>query len=115
MTTRDEVNQFLRTFKAKLKVYDIIFTDDRAKNTQALLDLEITPDDRKKVLEQLEVTGYVEGPLDETMYGGGAMWVFGSVIKGKEIYIKITQGMANGPVICISFHSSEHDLNYPFR
>ena len=39
MATRLEVQRFLRTFHAKLKVFDILFRDDRGKNQQALFDL----------------------------------------------------------------------------
>lgn len=39
MATRTEVEQFLNQFHEKLKIYDIIFRDDRGKNTQALAEL----------------------------------------------------------------------------
>jgi hypothetical protein len=43
------------------------------------------------------------------------MWVFGKMVKKKEIYIKITIGMVNNQTICISFHIAEFDMNYPFK
>ena len=36
-----------------MKIWDVVFRDDRGKNTQALLDLELRPIDRKKILENL--------------------------------------------------------------
>mgnify|MGYP007008931212 CR=1 FL=1 len=40
MATREEVERFINNFQSKLKVFQIIFRDDRGKNTQALAELE---------------------------------------------------------------------------
>lgn len=114
MSEKNDVEQFLRDFKVKLKIFDVVYVN-REKNTQALLDLEMRPAERRKILEQLKTEDYCEGPLEETMYGGSNMWVFGKVISGKEIYIKIAMGLTSKPVICISFHLAEQPLNYPFK
>ena len=115
MINKKVVDSFLRDFKGKMKILDILFRDDRGKNKQTLIDLEISPYQRKNVLEKLEVTDYSEGPIEEKLYGGSDMWVFGKEVKNKEIYIKITMGYSNSSVICISFHRAEHKLNYPFE
>ena len=115
MSTKDEVSEFLRFFKEKMKIWDVLFRDDRGKNTQTLADLELRPIDRNKVLEKLAVEDYSQGPLEETMYGGTAMWVFGKEVKKSEIYIKITLGLAGGSVLCISFYIAEYPMRYPFK
>ncbi|MEY3443828.1 MAG: hypothetical protein RLZZ519_2109 [Bacteroidota bacterium] len=108
--------KFLRNFKEKLKVFDILFLDDRGKNVQSMATLEITPMMRRKVIESLVVEDYSEGPLAEAMYGGNAeMWVFGRIVKRQEVYIKITMGGIVSAVICISFHIAEFPMKYPFR
>lgn len=114
MPNKSEVDQFLKEFRVKLKVFDVIYVD-RKKNTQALLDLELVPAVRRQTLEQLKIEDYSEGPLEETMYGGSHMWVFGKEVVGKELYIKVAMGQSNYPVICISFHIAESELNYPFK
>ena len=43
------------------------------------------------------------------------MWVFGKSVKNTEVYIKISLGRTDHPVICISFHPAEHNLTYPFK
>jgi hypothetical protein len=43
------------------------------------------------------------------------MWVFGKDVKKNEVYIKITMGFAGGSVICISFHTAEYPIRYPFK
>jgi hypothetical protein len=53
--------------------------------------------------------------LEEKMYGGEDMWVFGKTIKKKEVYIKITIGPMGSSVICISFHMAQHKMNYPLK
>lgn len=115
MATPEEIQQFLQDFKIKLEIWGIVFRDDRNKNTQALLNLEITTTDRINILKGIEIKDYCEGPLEEKFMNGVAMWVFGKLVKGKEVYIKITLGMAGGQVICISFHIAEFVLKYPLK
>ncbi len=115
MTTIYEVESFLKEFKTKMRFFPILFLDDRGKNAQALLDLEITPITRKEIIGKLNTGDYCEGPLEEKMRGILPMWVFGKEIKGTEVYIKISMGIANSSVICISFHLAEYPMNYPFK
>jgi len=115
MSTELEVSSFLRDFKEKMKFWDVLFRDDRGKNAQTLVDLELRPTERKAILETLEIKDYSEGPLEEKLYGGADMWVFGKTVKGKEVYIKITMGVMGSSVICISFHLAQHKMQYPLK
>ncbi|MBO5796605.1 MAG: DUF4089 domain-containing protein [Bacteroides sp.] len=114
MVTKEDVQRFLDCVQEKIKVFGILYRDDRGKNTQALLDLEITPQYRDRVIENLEVIDYSDGPIVDTLNKYGEMWVFGKDVKGKEVYIKITQGMGTS-AICISFHIAEYPMKYPFK
>lgn len=115
MVTKDEVEKFLNQFYEKLKVYDIVFWDDRGKNAQALVDLEITPSGRLEVIKKITVEDYSEGPIVNTMNKLGDLWVFGKDVKGQEVYIKISLGLPNSRTICISFHKAEYPMVYPFK
>jgi hypothetical protein len=115
MATREEVEKFLNGFHAKLKIFQIIFRDDRGKNMQALAELEITPTHRENVIKEIVVEDYSEGPIIDTLNKCGEMWVFGKDVKGQEVYIKITLGYPNAATICISFHKAEHPMKYPFK
>jgi len=115
MSSPQKVTTFLQEFKQKMKIWDVLFRDDRGKNSKTLADLELRPIERRKVLEELKAEDYSQGPLEEKLYGGSDMWVFGKTIKSREVYIKITMGMKGASVICISFHLSEHKLNYPLK
>lgn len=115
MSTEPEVAFFLKNFKEKMKFWDVLFRDDRGKNAQALIELELRPVERKVILETLESREYSEGPIEEKLYGGADMWVFGKIVKKKEVYIKITMGAMNSSVICISFHLAQHKMKYPLK
>lgn len=115
MSTEAEVTSFLKNFKEKMKIWDVLFRDDRGKNARTLVELEIRPIERKNILENLKAKDYSEGPLEEKLYGGTPMWVFGKIVKKREVYIKITMGATNSGVICISFHLAEHKMNYPLK
>lgn len=107
MNKEDEVSLFLKRFKDKAKIFGIIFRDDRGKNTQALLDLEITALKRLEIIKNLEVDDFVEGPLEDTLNKVADLWVFGKKVKSQDVYIKISMGIANNSAVCISFHVAE--------
>lgn len=50
MATENEVGRFLQQFFQKAKTFGLFFRDDRGKNMQALLDLDITPKLRKEAV-----------------------------------------------------------------
>lgn len=76
MNKEDEVSLFLKRFKDKAKIFSIVFRDDREKNTQALLDLEITALKRLEIIKNLKVDDFVEGPLEDTLNKVADLWVF---------------------------------------
>jgi len=115
MITKEEVEAFLSQFHTKMKIYGILYRDDRGKNQKALEELEIVPSYRKVVIESLEVEDYVQGPVIDKLNRLGEMWVFGKDVKGREIYIKIMLGGINCQTICISFHIAEQPLQYVFK
>jgi len=115
MATRNDVEQFLAQFKLKLEVFGVFFLDGREKNSQSLLDLNISRLERMAVVKSIEVVDYSEGPIRDVLNDYGEMWVFGKDVKGQEVYIKITMGRPNLNAICISFHVAEHPMQYPFK
>ena len=115
MITKEEVGAFLNKFNIKALVFGIRFRDDRQKNREALLQLEITHLQREAIIKNLQAEDYVEGPAIDSLNNESEMWVFGKDVKGREVYIKITLGYENGQTICVSFHLAEHKLDYPFK
>ena len=105
----EEVDEFLAAFHSKMNIWDVVFNDDRGKNIQALLDLEITPVYRKKILSAIERIDYSQGPNIDNQ------WVFGKKVNGTEVYIKIALGFPGTSTICISFHPAERQMTYPLK
>lgn len=108
-----EVGAFLSHFKIKMDVFDVIF-ENRVKNLQGLIDLEISPMKRREILKTLEIVDYFKGPNKDYL-DGPDLWEFGKMVNQKEAYIKVAMGNENWPVICISFHLAEKAIIYPFK
>ncbi len=112
---KEKVRIFLKEFKEKMLFWDILFRDDRGKNLNTLIELELRPIERKVIIESLDTCDYTKGPIEDKLCGGADMWVFGKTYKEQEIYIKITMGKFGNSVICISFHIAEHEMKYPLK
>lgn len=115
MATRGDVEKFLAQFQIKMRVYGILYRDDRGKNQEALEELEIVPSYRRVIIENLSVENYVQGAVIDELNSLGEMWVFGKDVRKREVYIKIMLGAEGCQTICISFHLAEHRLSYPFK
>lgn len=111
MTDRKDVVHFLKNLK-DASFWGYVFRDDRGKNADLFDTLKITPKDRESIIASLSVEDFSEGPLEDKLHQRGDMWVFGKVINGHEVYIKL---MLLQNVLCISFHLAEHSMNYPFK
>jgi hypothetical protein len=98
-----------------MKIFGILFRDDRGKNQATLQELEIVPSYRTVVIENLCAEDYVQGPVVDELNRLGEMWVFGKDVKGREVYIKVMITGVTSQTICISFHIAEHPLIYPFK
>jgi len=115
MVTKEQVESFLDQLHTKMKIFGIIFRDDRDINRSTLQELEIIPSYRKVVIENLRVEDYVQGPVVDELNSMGEMWAFGKDVRGREIYIKVMIVGTTSQTICISFHFAKYPLVYPFK
>ncbi len=117
MSQKEEVTQFLKDFSLKLDFWGLTLRTDRTndKNTKTLLALELNYTQVIAILMNLKPEEYSEGPIHDKLYNISVMWVFGKIVKGHEIYIKIQMGNPGAQVICISFHFPEYKMNYPLK
>lgn len=53
-----------------------------------MLELEISVNDIKKILRELTVKDYSEGPLEDTLYKVSDIWVFGKIVKKRKSILK---------------------------
>lgn len=114
MVGEEEVSLFLAEFQSLKGKHGILFYN-RAKNIEALLDLEVSARMREKAIDKLSVKDYYKGPRPDGVNEGAEFWEFGKVVKGQEVYIKLSLGVGDGPVWCLSFHRAERKIKYPFR
>lgn len=64
----------------------------------------------------LTTVNYFSGPNKDTYDPEKPdYYEFGIKIKKKEVYIKISLGLANKRVDCMSFHIAEHQIVYPLK
>lgn len=115
MELEDQVRKFLLEFKgiATNEGVDIIPRHD----TRATLQyLGLTFKNLEEILLVLSVSDFSEGPLKDDKKAG-SLWVFGKIVKGAEIYIKLKVANVSGVRIakCISFHIPVHPMEYPFQ
>ena len=114
-STKEKVESFLNDFHTKLNVFSIVFVN-REKNSQALLDLEITTEQRLEFIKNLKAEDYFNGPRqDANVPNSPPFWEFGINVKENEVYIKINFGKPNKSVMCISFHIAENKITYPYK
>ncbi|MDX8552891.1 hypothetical protein MK851_04525 [Tenacibaculum sp. 1B UA] len=109
------IKSFLQELKAIIKSLGIIFSNRPKNSIQNLADLSITAKMREEIILNLEIEDYSEGPLEETQQGGIEMWVFGKVIKGQQVYIKLTISKMTERAVCISFHKAEYPMEFPLK
>lgn len=75
MITKLQVQSFLEQFHTKMKIFGILYRDDRGKNQKALEELEIVPSYRTLIIESLKVDDYIQGPIIDELNKLGEMWV----------------------------------------
>jgi hypothetical protein len=115
MANKAEIEEFLRALKEKIKIFDIVFRP-RDKNTETLAELDILPIDRIQYLMNLTADDYYSGPNKDTYdFRKPDYYEFGIQVKRKEVYIKISLGLPNKPVDCMSFHIAERPITYPLK
>lgn len=110
----EAVAQFLSEFHRQKAEEGLVFYE-RAKNTQALLDLEISARERDEVIERLEVSDFYKGPRPDKVLIGAEFWEFGKKVKGVDVYIKISLGFPGRSAACLSFHPAERKIKHPYR
>ena len=112
---KSEIENFLIEFKQKLRTFNIVYHRSD-KNSQTLLDLDINDSIRNNLLLKLCIEDYYKGPTADTYDPYGTpVWEFGFKKKDKDIYIKISLGATNKPVICKSFHIAERKIVCPYK
>lgn len=94
--------------------------DDEYTNENTLLELGYDTSDVVEELKTLELDNYSESIVDNVADGFEVFYVFGKIINGRDIYIKVRMKQRRKTqdkfVFCISFHFARHPITvYPYR
>jgi hypothetical protein len=118
--SRDHVLSFLLAMKAILQSggpgnENWTISTIRDKNMETITTLELDYEDIKDELMALTPLNYCEGPLKDTKITGD-LWVFGKIIKNREVYIKlkISGDSSYQQLKVLSFHTAEQKISYYF-
>lgn len=110
------IKTFLEEFKNLTAQGRGIYVVNRSANQEALAELGLTKKNRTDEILSLSTTDYHAGPLPDRDKPG-EVWIFGKRIGENEVYIKLKIAHAGRERIakCISFHTAEKPLFYPFK
>ena len=113
---RKQIQSFLIGFKQAVTQGSGVYLIPRHDNTVTMSHLGITKKNVEEILLSLSVEDYSSGP-DDDRSGSGQIWVFGKVIRGENIYIKLKLVDVDGKKLakCISFHIASYPIKYPYR
>lgn len=119
MPTPQEVEQYLDKCRVLVDT-SFVFLRSRNENKETRIELGYTYENIKNTIKELSVENYSEGPLQDHTYRA-EVWIFGTIIQQREIYIKLQISKYNDPgdltetLYCISFHFAKRSLNYPLN
>ena len=119
MVSRQAVVDFLSLFKGAVMLGNL-HVKNREKNTQGLLDLGLSAEERKEVILGLVPDDYMAGPKPDDTDPQKEVWEFGKNLEGTEVYIKLrvaqdTRKRNVYHATVWSFHPAEFPTQYPLR
>ena len=114
VNSEDEAQELLQYLKGELK-NGFVLMQGLKKNTQVLIDLNLSAADIRRMVDELTVRDYCSGPDSDEKYPWKIIAVFGKVYNNKELYIKLSLGFDGSPVVCLSFHPAEFPMAYQFK
>lgn len=81
-----------------------------------LIELDYDADDVIKALDELTVSEYSETLFDQRNDQPPLLFVFGKIIQGKQVYIKVkVKHIKQAFVLCVSFHFAQYPMSHPYK
>ena len=111
-----EIERFLPRFTRMLVCRSGIINCWTQKNQDTLIQLGLTRRNLVDELISLSIIYYCSGPEPDDQRQTDVLWIFGKVIEGVEIYIKLKIFTVDGKdyVKLISFHRAEFPVKHPY-
>ncbi len=116
--SESDIFEFLRQVQAKLMLNEmtnlVIIQRLDHKNQNCMAELNLRHKDVAKIIKSLEVKDYSHSVNDnDDRFKGAILRVFGHVLHGNQtLYIKLA---LRSKVICVSIHTEEYELTYPYK
>jgi len=112
---KEKIRIFLKEFKKTATLRGIDFIP-RQENQLTMAELGLTKKNCRDEIMSLSVNDYCEGPVEDRDKPGH-VWIFGRVIEGREIYIKLKLAQVGKESIakCLSFHAANFPLCFPLQ
>lgn len=89
--------------------------DEYYSTPYTILDLEYDSEDVVDRLKELTVANYSETLFDRDDEIPPLLFVFGKMINGKEVYIKLKiKGNVEKRILCVSFHYAKYSMVFPY-
>ncbi|MEA3442922.1 MAG: hypothetical protein U9R04_05600 [Chloroflexota bacterium] len=120
MADKKSVRDFLQKVKETIANppanYQAWVLVSRGENKECIARLGFKYQDIRDSILALSVSDYCEGPCQDYDQRG-ELWVFGKIIEGREIYIKLKLASFGSlsMVRIVSFHFAKESLGYPFQ
>jgi len=112
---KDEIRNFLKEFKeiASKRGIDLV---PRRETNENLAQLGLTKKNCKEEIITLSLANYCKCP-EPDRDKLGEIWVFGKQVEDKEVYIKLKIAQVGEEKIakCLSFHTPNFPLCYPYK
>ncbi len=89
--------------------------DEKHSTPYTLLDLDYDIWDVIERLKELSVSEYSETKIDKDDVNPPLLYVFGKVIDGKLVYVKLK--IKDDPkryILCVSFHYAKESMEFPY-
>src|ERR1700749_2222067 len=115
LSTQDEAHDLLQRIKAEIQQYGLLVMNKRPHNAQTLADLNMNSSGLKEIVLGLTSYDYCGGPDEDERYPWKVVALFGKLYKNTELYIKLSVGYDQTPVVCLSFHVAAYPMPYQFK
>jgi hypothetical protein len=104
IATRDQINDFLKRFKAKVDGQGHLPMVPRRENLNTLAMLGMSRSEVKTTVLAFTESEYRSGPEADHDKSSGEIWEFQTDCAGREIYVKLK--LDDKIAKCLSFHPS---------
>ena len=117
IATPTSIKIFLQLFKQTAEKPDHLLFVDRERCLTAITQLGLSLEQAIAEIMSISIDDYCEGPESDVARPDEYIWVFGKVISGDEMYIKLKIKTIQGEqyAMCLSFHACDFELKYPHK